>query len=59
MPRTDADRPSGIHRNCGRGVGTLKIDTDSASRLGSPPSAPTRKSAASCELRARFGVDVT
>ena len=59
MPTTDTDPPSGVHRNWGRGVGTLKIDTDSPIRVDWPPSAETRKSAASCEFLARFGVDVT
>src|SRR5258708_7852176 len=50
---------SGDQRSCGRGVGRLKMRMDSPSRVGAPPDAATRNSAASCSFLGREGVDTT
>jgi hypothetical protein len=59
MPSTDRRVPSGDHRSSGRGAGTLKMCTGSASRVGAPPEAGTTNSAASCSFFSRFGVETT
>src|SRR5258706_53046 len=67
IPMTESIDPSGDQRNCGRGVGMLKMRTVSPSRAGVPPApgtfswpelATTDQKAGVAFYRALFGWDV-